>query len=130
MSAATLQVGVEAVGLLGPGASNWAAWCAILHNPSSYVPAKTVVPTLNVLPAAERRRIGASVKIALACGLEALAMAGAEPATTITVFSSSGGDGENCQKPSRGFREGVHWGVSLGKRVRLPKPEKSVSSLV
>jgi len=49
-----------------------------------------------LLPAAERRRSGAIVKLTLATGLEAIAAAGLDAASLPSVFCSSGGDGENC----------------------------------
>jgi hypothetical protein len=50
------------------------------------------------LPAAERRRTGRVVKLAIAIALEATRQAGADPATLPSVFSSSGGDGHNCHE--------------------------------
>jgi hypothetical protein len=128
----TLSVYVDAVGTVGPGGSNWAEWRAILSKGNGYQRTKTVVPPLYVLPSAERRRVGTGVKIALASGLEALTAAQVEPATITTVFSSSGGDGENCHwicetlaseerliSPTR-FHNSVHnapsgyWGIASG----------------
>jgi hypothetical protein len=128
----SLQVYIDAVGVIGPGAGDWAAWRTILLDGAGYQAEKTVVPTLNVLPGAERRRVGSSVKIALASGLEALAAAQLDPSGVTTVFSSSGGDGENCHlicealagddrliSPTR-FHNSVHnapsgyWGIASG----------------
>lgn len=128
----TFSVYIDAIGAIGPGASNWPEWREILRNNCGYQQTKTVVPALNVLPSAERRRVGAGVKIALACGLEALAAAQVDPSTITTVFSSSGGDGENCHwicetlaseerliSPTR-FHNSVHnapsgyWGIASG----------------
>jgi len=50
------------------------------------------------LAAAERRRIGRVVKLALAIALEATSQAGEDPAELASVFSSSGGDGHNCHE--------------------------------
>ena len=47
-------------------------------------------------PAAERRRSCPIVKLTLATGLEAIAAAGLDAAGLPSVFSASGGDGENC----------------------------------
>jgi hypothetical protein len=127
-----LHVYIDAVGAIGPGAGNWPEWRAILRDDAGYQPEKTIIPALNVLPTAERRRVGSGVKIALASGLEALASAHVDPATVTTVFSSSGGDGENCHwicetlasadrliSPTR-FHNSVHnapsgyWGIASG----------------
>lgn len=128
----SVQVYLDAVGMIGPGASNWQAWRAVLQNDGDYQVEPTVVPALNVLPAAERRRTGAGVRLALASGLEALANASIDPAGMTTVFCSSGGDGDNCHlicealagsdrmiSPTR-FHNSVHnapsgyWGIASG----------------
>jgi hypothetical protein len=91
-----------------------------------------VLPAPQCLPAAERRRIGGIVKLALAVGLEAAARAAADPAALPAVFTSSGGDGLNCHEicqmlasaerqlsPTR-FHNSVHnaaagyWGIATG----------------
>jgi hypothetical protein len=90
------------------------------------------LPALACLPPAERRRTGRVVRLALSVGLEATARAGADAATLPAVFSSSGGDGENCHEicqvlagaerqisPTR-FHNSVHnaasgyWGIATG----------------
>ncbi len=128
----TIKVYLDALGVIGPGGDNWEAWRSILQNPSRYEAAKTKTPAITALPPAERRRVGSGVKLALACGLDALAMAEADPASLTTVFSSSGGDGENCHaicetlagpdrliSPTR-FHNSVHnapsgyWGIASG----------------
>ena len=92
----TLTAYIEGIGLLGPGLSGWADSQAVLSGQVPYQAQKTRLPSPELLPAAERRRSGAIVKLTLATGLEAIAAAGLDAATLPTVFSSSGGDGENC----------------------------------
>ncbi len=123
---------IEGIGLLGPGLAGWKAGENMLRGESSYQPQKTVLPPPSSLPAAERRRSGALVKLALAVGLEAIEAAGLNPADLPTVFSSSGADGENCHaicemlaasdrqiSPTR-FHNSVHntaagyWGIATG----------------
>jgi hypothetical protein len=93
---ASLSAYIEGIGLLGPGLSNWRDGRAILAGSQAYQPGKTVLPSPALLPAAERRRSGALIKLTLATGLEAIIHAGLEASTLPSVFSSSGGDGENC----------------------------------
>jgi len=89
-----MRVFLESVGLVGPGFATWASGCAALQSGGPYMPAETSLPRLDVLPAAERRRTGVPVKLAIAAGLDALA-GSARPAGSLpTVFTSSGGDGE------------------------------------
>jgi hypothetical protein len=93
------------------------------------------VKASDLLPAAERRRTGVPVKLALAVGQEAFLQAGRNAAEVATVFSSSGGDGENvhaiCEvlasperevSPTR-FHNSVHnasagyWSIATGARA-------------
>lgn len=92
----TLSAYIEGIGLLGPGLSNWSTSQAMLSGQQPYLPQKTVLPSPAILPAAERRRCGAIVKLTLATGLEAIAAAGLDAVSLPTVFSASGGDGETC----------------------------------
>jgi len=90
------------------------------------------MPTL--LPAAERRRTGRVVRLALAVALEATTRADVEPAELASIFSSSGADGHNCHEicqalalPSRElsptrFSNSVHnaaagyWSIATGAK--------------
>jgi hypothetical protein len=87
---------IEGIGLLGPGLTDWPSSQAVLGGQQPYQPHKTILPSPALLPAAERRRSGAIVKLALATGLEAIKAAGLDAASLPSVFSASGGDGENC----------------------------------
>jgi hypothetical protein len=89
-----MQVFVEGVGLRGPGLGGWAASRRILAGSEPYVPGELALPQLDLLPAAERRRTGLPVKLALNAGLEALASSGRPPETLASVFTSSGADGQ------------------------------------
>lgn len=93
-----MRVYVEGVGLLGPGLSSWQASRALLTGTEAYVPLPTVVTVSELLPAAERRRTGLPVKLALAAGHEALRHTGRDPATMSTVFTSSSGDGDTLHQ--------------------------------
>ena len=86
---------VEGLGVVGPGLAGWQASRAVLAGDEPYRPAPTAVPASGLLPAAERRRTGVPVKLALAAGEEAFAGAGRSAASTATVFASSSGDCDN-----------------------------------
>lgn len=92
----TLTAYIEGIGLTGPGLSDWPGSQAVLGGSQPYQPQKTILPSPALLPAAERRRSGAIVKLTLATGLEAINAAGLDAASLPSVFSASGGDGENC----------------------------------
>ena len=128
----TLTAYIEGIGLLGPGLTGWPGSQAVLSGQQPYQPRKTVLPPPVLLPSAERRRSGAIIKLTLATGLEAIAAAGLVAASLPSVFSSSGGDGENCHaicemlasddrqiSPTR-FHNSVHnaaagyWGIATG----------------
>jgi len=93
-----LSAYVEGVGVLGPGLGDWRAAEAVLSGRAPYVHAPTVLPMPELLPAAERRRTGRVVKLALAVAAEAAQRAGLDPARLPSVFASSGGDGQNCHE--------------------------------
>jgi hypothetical protein len=96
MSTKPLSVAIRGVGLIGPGFDNWPAARAVLAGDTPWVPAATRVPSPGMLPPAERRRVGAVIKLALCAGMEAVDAAGANAAQLATVFASAGGDGANC----------------------------------
>ncbi len=129
---AVLTAWVEGVGLLGPGLPDWPTAAQVLSGAAPYAACPTVIPPLQCLPPAERRRTGKVVRLALTVGLEAIARARADAAALPAVFSSSGGDGENCHEicqvlagtdrqisPTR-FHNSVHnaasgyWGIATG----------------
>ena len=129
---APLTAWVEGVGLVGPGLPDWPAAARVLAGTAPYEPRRTVLPPLECLPAAERRRTGRVVRLALTAGLEAVARASADAQALPAVFCSSGGDGENCHEicqvlagtdrqisPTR-FHNSVHnaasgyWGIATG----------------
>lgn len=93
-----MRVFVEGVGLVGPGLCGWQASRAVLAGSAEYHPAPTAVAASGLLPAAERRRGGLPVRLALAVGQEAFANAGRDAAITATVFASSGGDSDNVHQ--------------------------------
>jgi Beta-ketoacyl synthase, N-terminal domain len=66
----------------------------VLQGLEGYVPAPTALTSSTLLPAAERRRTGIPVKLALGVAHEACTTAQRDPASVATVFSSSSGDGE------------------------------------
>lgn len=132
MSARTLSVQVQGIGLLGPGFRNWAEASDQLCGIAPAVADRTQVPAPESLPPAERRRAGLAVKAALAVGQQALAGTGVAAKDLATVFTSSGGDGANCHEicaalassdraisPTR-FHNSVHnapsgyWSISSG----------------
>ncbi len=89
---------VDAIAVLGPGLDGWPAAEAVLARHAPYAPGPTLLPAPLALPAAERRRTGRVVKLAIAVGLEAANRAGLEVGGLVTVFSSSACDGDNCHE--------------------------------
>lgn len=135
MSGPGLQVWVQGVGLLGPGLPTWAASQAVLRGEHPHAGTPTVLPAPARLPAAERRRAGSAVKLAMAVADEAVAAAQADVATLATVFTSSSGECANCGalcealampspvvSPTR-FTNSVHnassgaWHIAVGSRA-------------
>jgi hypothetical protein len=87
---------VECIGLIGPGLADWHHAAAIFRGEQAYAAAACALPVPDALPPAERRRTGAAVRVALAAATAACRAAGRDPAHLATVFSASGGDGDNC----------------------------------
>lgn len=95
---ARLSAYLDGIAVMGPGIRDWPAAEAILTGRASYAAGATLLPLPMALPAAERRRAGRVIKLTIALGLEAASRAGLEPGALLTVFSSSGGDGDNCNE--------------------------------
>jgi hypothetical protein len=128
----SLAAYLDGIGVSGPGLSGWPDTAAVLCGQRTYAGAPTVLATPAILPAAERRRTGRVVKLALGVALEASAAAAADVTQLPTVFSSSGSDGHICHEicqalaqplrevsPTR-FSNSVHnapagyWGIATG----------------
>lgn len=90
-----MRLYVEGIGLLGPGLDGWTAGRAVLAGDAAYLAAPTNLRASDMLPAAERRRAGVPIKLALAVGQEAFLHAGRDTQSASTVFTSSGGDNDN-----------------------------------
>jgi hypothetical protein len=86
---------VNGVGFAGSGIASWADARAVLRGEKPYSPGPLQHAMPDVLPAAERRRAGAVVRLAIAVAQEASANAKADPRELASVFASSDGDGEN-----------------------------------
>lgn len=91
-----LSACIDGIGAIGPGLPDWPTARAVLRGTQPYGPAPTVLPAPQLLPPAERRRATAAIKLTLAAGMEALAMADRAADDLRTVFAASGGDGTNC----------------------------------
>lgn len=102
-----MKLTVQAIGVLGPGLDDWASALAVLRGEAALPAAATAVPPPLRLPPAERRRVGQSVRLALAVAEQVFAQVPHAPATTASVFASSGGDGENCDALCRSLAEDV-----------------------
>src|SRR5690242_2228280 len=89
---------VRGVGLLGPGLTDWQSGAPVIAGAAPYHPCPTVLPVPAALPAAERRRTGATVKLALGVAQQAVAGAAIDPERLAAVFASSGGDGLICHE--------------------------------
>ena len=88
----TISIYLEGIGICGPGLAGWGLAREILAGAAPYAPTPTALSAVEKLPPAERRRVGAPVKLAMAIGLEAAQAAGADVANLATVFSSTEAD--------------------------------------
>lgn len=94
----TLNAALDSIGLLGPGLCDWSQARAVLRGEQDYAPQPTLIPAAMSLPAAERRRSGRVVHLALAAGQQATAGSGTDLAALTTVFASSAADSDNCHE--------------------------------
>lgn len=92
------QIHVNGIGLFGPGLDGWAHAQEVLAGRAALEPGAPRLPVPEALPPAERRRVGLALKLAMACGFEAVRQAGADAATLPVVFSSTAGDCDNCHQ--------------------------------
>jgi hypothetical protein len=93
-----MRIYVAGLGLAGPGLSGWHASRAVLDGTAPYIHSPTLLSAPSLLPAAEGRRSGRPVKLALGVAHEAFTHAGHDPRSTPTVFTSSSGDGDNVHE--------------------------------
>ncbi|MDH5539820.1 MAG: beta-ketoacyl synthase chain length factor [Rhizobacter sp.] len=91
-----MKVFVQGIGLLGPGLPSWADAQSVLRGNEPHRSARTVVQAPAQLPPAERRRAGNAIKVAMAVADQAMTLAGIDPKSVATVFTSSSGEGSNC----------------------------------
>ena len=89
---------LQGIGLIGPGLTDWQSGARAIAGEEAYTPRPTTVPAPAGLPPAERRRTGATVKLALSVAQQAVAAAGVDSQGLPAVFSSSGGDGLICHE--------------------------------
>jgi hypothetical protein len=98
---------VEGVGILAPGLAGWAASREMLAGGRPYVAAPMPATVATLLPANERRRTTATVKLALQVAQDAMEqvapISNLSPdergkLSVATVFASSGGDSEVLDK--------------------------------
>lgn len=127
-----VEIAILGIGAVGPGFSNWPELQAQIKSGISQDSTKTQLPSPEILPPAERRRASPIVKAGLNAGLEACKDAGLNARDLLTVFTSSGADGANCEaiceqlatddrliSPTR-FHNSVHntvagyWGIATG----------------
>jgi hypothetical protein len=137
-----LEVFVDGVGLYAPGLNGWAHARAVLAAPMTYQATPLQLPNIDSLPPAERRRLGVSVKLAMAVGSNAVQQSPINLQQLGTVFASSTGDGDNCHQilealassdramsPTR-FHNSVHnaaagyWSIATGSQ----QPSTSLSA--
>jgi hypothetical protein len=89
-----VRVFVGGLAVLGPGLDDWEAARHVLTGRSPFVLRSFVPPSPQSLPLAERRRVTATIRLAMAAAEAALGAAGIDDVTRLaSVFVSSNGDG-------------------------------------
>jgi hypothetical protein len=91
-----LQIYVDGISVFGPGLSGWEQSRDVLTGKIPFQLAPPLLPPVECLPPAERRRVGMLIKLSMAIGFDAVRNAGADPSHLTTVFSSTEADCDNC----------------------------------
>ena len=130
-----MRLFIEGIGLIGPGLDGWPTARGVLAGETLYDATPVRLQPVALLPPAERRRSGTTVRLAIGSGVEALAQAGRDAIDMPIVFAASGSDGETIHEtlsvlatqqrevsPTR-FHNSVHnapsgyWALATGSRA-------------
>jgi len=84
---------INAISVCGPGLDGWPHSRPILAGLQEYAWRETLPAAPSILPANERRRVGAAVRLALTIAQQAHDMADLPPGSIGSVFATSNGDG-------------------------------------
>ncbi|HET6631820.1 MAG TPA: beta-ketoacyl synthase chain length factor [Rhodanobacteraceae bacterium] len=90
---APLTVFVEGLGLWTPGLPDWERFAGVLRGDGAPLADMPARPAPACLASGERRRVPASVLIAIEAAAQAVGMSGRDPATLPSLFVSAHGDG-------------------------------------
>ena len=90
----TLNVYLSGIGIFGPGLESWERSRTILAGHAPYVAHDSRLPQPTLLPAMERRRASATVRLGTHVAQEALEQSGMSAVDLATVFASADGDTE------------------------------------
>lgn len=87
-----MRMRVHGVGVAAPGLEGWLAAQAVLNGQRPYAPSPFAPASPPFLPPNERRRVSATIRLALQVAAEAAGMARAPTAPAGAVFASAWGD--------------------------------------
>ena len=96
-----LECSLQAIGLSGPGLSDWDSARALLRGDLDWVPTAVEWPRPALLPANERRRVTPLTRLVLGTVQQVLGSAVIDPMETPSVFATAGGELEIAQKICR-----------------------------
>jgi hypothetical protein len=137
-----MAVYLDAVGLVGPGMAGWREGAKVLADESRYRYGELSSYTPELLPVNERRRVSATVRLALKVAEEAMAQSSLDIRGLCSVFATRDGDTEIIHRictaltqPGRPvsptqFHNSVHnaaagyWAIA----ARSPMPSTTVSA--
>jgi len=98
MPSPVLEAWVRGIGIIAPGMPDWVRARPVLEGrlPHADGPLEPGVP--DMLPAAERRRAGAVIRLAVSVAQQAVRSAAVDMTGLASVFASADGDGENVHQ--------------------------------
>jgi len=133
---------INSVGVIGPGIDDWSHCQKLLNNEATHTFAELPKLALSILPANERRRTTAMIKMVLHVATEAISSANISASETCSVFASSNSDltivdricnelllPDHPVSPTQ-FHNSVHnapagyWSIGTGSR----RPSNSISA--
>lgn len=93
-----MKLYVDSVAVLGPGLEDWDSSVGKLAGREEFVWAEVLKHVPEILPPTERRRCGASARLAIYVAHQVVKQAAVDPAQLVSVFATSGSDLDISQK--------------------------------
>ncbi|HZH06343.1 MAG TPA: beta-ketoacyl synthase chain length factor [Lautropia sp.] len=105
MTGGDLCARICGIGLVAPGINDWDEGRLILSGQQPWQHRPLAIPANEFLPAAERRRAGKAIRLALGCGHQAIVNSGRPAENMASIFASADVDAENTHQICLALKE-------------------------